>query len=286
MIIHRLTDGQRVTLKKSLNRQMIQAFVIVLICLVSGCRLDHAQRDQVIVFAAASLQPALQEVADRFQEEHGITVRLNFSASGALAEQILSGADADLFISANRLWIDEISDRGLAAKSVTSPLVSNSIVVVAHESTDWKLDSIERLNELPFRYLVIGDPAFVPAGNYAKQYLQSVSESESGSSLWNLLADRASPTADLRRVLALVESDRSLIGMTYATDVSNSSAVRVIYQMPEAEISVNYHVLEMGSDAGNADRAQNVARFLKCLSSESSATIFEKFGFTSHARSP
>ena len=153
------------------------------------------------------------------------------------------------------------------------------MAIVAHPSTDWRLDSLEGLSDLPFRYLLMGDPDFVPAGKYAKQLLQSSIGSETGLPVWDSVEGRMGPTADLRRVLALVEADRSLIGMVYATDLAASPAVRVLYQVPPSAIEVNYYLVRLNSSQKTPGRTQNANRFLDYLFSEPSARIFKQFGF-------
>lgn len=279
MIIHRFISAQRVTLKKIWNRILLTGVLAFLVGGLSGCGSDTRQKNEIVVFLAASLQEAMQEVADSFQAEHGIAVRLNFAGSGSLAQQIVAGGQADVFISASKNWIDKVSSLGLTAKGSVVPLLSNSIVIIAHESVDWELDSIEQLGALPFRYLVVGDPDFVPAGKYAKQFLQSIPVAKSESSLWDSLDDRICPTSDLRRVLALVESDRSLVGMVYATDVLKSERVRVIYHVPSDEVSVDYFMLNTSSKDEANDRTENAARFVDYVSSETISLIFSRYGF-------
>jgi len=159
------------------------------------------------------------------------------------------------------------------------PLVSNSLVIVSHPSTDWELASIDQLNDLPFRYLLVGDPKFVPAGKYAKQFLQSSIDPETDLSLWDSVDGRVCPTSDLRRVLALVEADRSLIGMVYATDIVGSHAVRVLHQVPQSAASVDYYSVLLSSSGQTQQRSKNTNRFLNDLFSDSSSKIFDRFGF-------
>jgi len=258
---------------------------VISIGFLHGCDQDRGQSsdgkeaEEVVVFAAASLQPSLQKIADQFQQEHGIGVQLNFAASGVLAQQIISGARADVFISADRGWIDNISSQGLVAPESVSPLVSNSMVIVGHRESEWEIDSVERLSEVPFRYLVVGDPAFVPAGKYAQRFLQSVAMPESEVSVWDSIGDRISPTSDLRRVLALVESDRSLIGFAYSTDILKSNGVRVLYTVPNADLLVDYFVVRVDSSEAEIERTENVNRFVEFLTGELGSKIFEADGF-------
>ena len=279
MIIHCTTSGQRGNVQKVLGRFLMACLGMALISSVLGCGAAEQSDREVVVFAAASVQDAMQEVANHFQAEHGIAVRLNFAASGSLAQQIMAGGRADVFISANETWIDKISVAGLADRQLTKPLVANSMVIVAHHSTPWQLDSIEQLYDLPFRHLLIGDPSFVPAGKYARQFLQASIDSETDLSLWDSVEDRICPTSDLRRVLALVEADRSLVGVVYATDAANSQSAKVIYQVPRSKISVDYFAVRLKASGETPVRNENTNLFMDYLFSESSSRIFDQFGF-------
>ena len=279
MIIHPTTSGQRGNGQNVLARFLIVCLGLVLVSVVIGCDSAGQAEDEVVVFAAASAQAAVQEVASKFQAEHGIAISLNFAASGSLAQQIMAGAGADVFISASERWVDEVSAEGLADVELTKPLMSNSLVIIAQQSTDWQLDSIEQLSELSFRYLLVGDPDFVPAGKYTKQFLQSSIVKETKSSLWDLVEGRICPTTDLRRILALVEADRSLLGAVYRTDTANSQTAKVIYQVPPSEVTVNYFLVRLKASQETPNRSDNTTTFVDYLYRESSLRIFDRFGF-------
>ena len=279
MIIHCSTYGQRGTDQNVLGQFVVVCLGLVLASGVSGCGPVGQPDDEVVVFAAASVQDAMQEVAKKFQAEHGIAVQLNFAASGALAQQIMAGGRSDVFISASETWVDMISAAGLADRQLTKPLVANSMVIVAHHSTPWQLDSIEQLYDLPFRHLLVGDPSFVPAGKYAKQFLQSSIDPATDSPLWDSVEDRICPTSDLRRVLALVEADRSLLGVVYATDAVSSQSAKVIYQVPRSEVVVEYFAVRLKASGETPVRNENTNLFMDYLFNESSSRIFDQFGF-------
>ena len=285
MIIYRLISGQRYRSQNILNRWCVLSFAVFSMSGLLGCGADAPQKDEVVVFAAASLQGAMQEVAESYQAEYGIPVRLNFAPSGVLARQIQAGAGADVFISASKNWIDEVSHLDFGEDGSVIPLLSNSLVVVTNKSTGWELDSIEQLNALPFRQLVMGDPEFVPAGKYAQQFLQSIAAAEDGTSLWDCLTGRICPTSDLRRILALVESDRSLIGIVYATDATDSPDVRVIYQVPNETVSVDYFLVTLKLSALMPDGRHAGNDFRQYLLSQPATIIFERHGFASHGKS-
>ena len=279
MIIHRSTSGQRGNGQEIRNRFLVVCMCLLLGVSVTGCGAGNQPDEEVVVFAATSVQPALEEVAKEFQAKHGVAVRLNFGPSGALARQIVAGGQADVFISADENWIDRVSSEGSVDEDAKTRLMSNGLVVVAHPEAELELDSIEQLSDLPFRYLLVGDPDFVPAGKYGKQWLESVTDPEVKLSLWESLGDRIAPTSDLRRVLALVESDRSLIGVVYATDLVASPNVKVLHQVPPSATDVNYYSVRLGSSDQAPQRSENTSMFLDHLLSDASSRVFNQFGF-------
>ena len=75
-----------------------------------------AAAEEVVVFAAASLKTALDPIAQSFQQATGNSVTISYAGSNALAQQILQGAPADIFISASPEWMDEVEKGGDVAE--------------------------------------------------------------------------------------------------------------------------------------------------------------------------
>ncbi|HLA73089.1 MAG TPA: molybdate ABC transporter substrate-binding protein, partial [Steroidobacteraceae bacterium] len=74
---------------------------------------QETKKPELLVFAAASLTNVLGELSPAFEKEAGVTVKLSFAASSALARQIESGAAADVFVSADQEWMDYLQTRNL-----------------------------------------------------------------------------------------------------------------------------------------------------------------------------
>src|SRR5579863_2082463 len=156
---------------------------LLLFCLSSSA----AQTDKptLIVFAAASLTNALQDVGDGFTKDSSIPVKFSFAASSALARQIENGAPADMFFSADLEWMDYLQTRKLIQAATRHDVLGNHLVLVApvastinlHVGPDFPL-----LAALANSRLAIGDPDGVPAGRYAHQSLDKLG-------LWNIVED-------------------------------------------------------------------------------------------------
>src|SRR5689334_15371035 len=105
-------------------RRALLAFLLLLLACAA-----HAQ-DRLVVFAAASLRDALDEAAARFSALRGTKPTLAYGASSALARQIENGAPADVFISADRDWMDYVEAKGLLAPGTRRDLLGNRLVLI------------------------------------------------------------------------------------------------------------------------------------------------------------
>ena len=87
---------------------------------------------EVLVFAAASLKTALDDVARGWHARTGTKPTLSYAATSTLARQILRGAPADIFVSANRDWMDSLERDGLIRRESRRDLLGNRLVLIGH----------------------------------------------------------------------------------------------------------------------------------------------------------
>jgi molybdate transport system substrate-binding protein len=186
----------------------------------------RAQSKDIIVFAAASLKDALNDVAEGFRRNTGKRVTASYAASSTLAKETAAGAPADLFISANPGWVDYLEQRKLIKPWSRSDLLGNKLVLIA-PAVDRKVrlaiePGFPLANALGDGKLAMADPASVPGGMYAKATLQKLG-------VWPAVAPRIIPAEDVRAALLLVARSEAPLGIVYArmpqsTLVSGSSA--------------------------------------------------------------
>jgi len=225
--------------------------------------------DELVVFAAASLTDALQEIGSGYEKATGQHVVFNFGASNLLARQIREGAPADLFLSADEAKMDELEKKGLLLEGTRRSVLSNTLAVVVPKESGLRLRAPADLASPAVRTLVIAEPSAVPAGIYAKQWLRS-------HRLWSKLIERIVPTENVRGALAAVEAGNADAGIVYRTDAGISEEVDVAFEVPAAEgprISYPFAALG-GTDAPEAARA-----FLAYLISPPALDVFRKLGF-------
>lgn len=195
--------------------------VALLALLAGGCKPtpdDAAPRRnaEVMVFAAASLRDAMEELGANYQRETGVRVVFNFAGSNDLAHQILATRGPGLFVSASNAWMDTVQNAGRVVQGSRRDLLANALVVVANARDTSTLADPCALAAMPFRNLALGDPEAVPAGTYARSWLQSVQCG--GKPLWDAVQSRVAPAPDVRAALGLVLADPRVIGIVYRTD--------------------------------------------------------------------
>jgi molybdate transport system substrate-binding protein len=230
---------------------------------------------EVMVFAAASLRDALQEVGTLYREETGTAPVYNFAGSNDLAQQILAAPKADVFLSANEDWMDKVEAAGRLAPGTRGAPLSNRLVVIARTDSPHRLSGPDDLATLPYRHLALANPDAVPAGIYAKEWLAS-RPAPGGGTLWDAVADRVAPALDVRAALALAESDPEVLGIVYRTDAASSDRVAVLYEVPEAEgPRIRYAVAAV---AGGPNPEAGLS-FVAFLETPAAAAVFDRHGF-------
>lgn len=229
---------------------------------------------ELLVFAAASLREALEELGAGFQQETGTRVTFNFAGSNDLAHQIVATRGADLFLSASNAWMDTVQSAGRTIDGSRRDLLANTLVLVAHARDTSTVAEPCALAALPFRNLSMGDPEAVPAGTYARTWLRSVTCD--GRPLWDAVQARVAPAPDVRAALGLVLADPRVIGIVYRTDqLAFADRTRVLYEVSGGP-PIRY-VLARLREGGDPAPA---TRLYEYLTGERAAQVFRRHGFT------
>jgi molybdate transport system substrate-binding protein len=225
-----------------------------------------ARAEEVTLYAAASLTEAVREIGGRFAAATGHAVVYSFGGSNDLARQIAAGAPADLFFSADTARVAELQQAGLVRPEDRWDVLSNVLVVIVPEMAAPTLRSAADLGRV--RRLALADPEAVPAGIYARHWLQTAGR-------WDAVKDRLVPLLDVRAALAAVEGGHVDAGIVYKTDAAMSRRVRVAFEVPRAEGPRITYVL---ARLARADRA--AARALgQALRSPDALRVYQRHGF-------
>ena len=217
------------------------------------------------VFAAASLTDAFDEVGAAFEEANpDVSIEFNYGASSALREQILAGAPADVFASANTSNMDQVVETGAA----TDPqdFVTNQLQIVVPAENP---GGVAGLDDFADADLLIGLCAEeVPCGEFGREALANAQVTPS--------VDTNEP--DVRALLTKVEAGELDAGIVYITDVlAAGDAVEGIDIPADVNVTATYPIAAL-SDAGNAEVA---AAFVEFVLSDDGQEILESYGFDS-----
>ena len=226
-----------------------------------------ARAADVLVFAAASLSDALREIGAAYQSNATDTVAFSLEASSTLARQISAGAPADIFVSADQAKMDDLENASLLLDGSRVTLLSNTLVVVTDGSV--KLRMAADLTNAAVTRLALAEPASVPAGIYAKAYLEH-------AGLWAAISNRVVPVANVRAVLAAVESGNAEAGFVYRTDAMISRRARLGFQIPADQTPPISYPAAIIRASPHVESAQQFLAFLK---SPAASAIFKKYGF-------
>jgi len=232
---------------------------------------DAAHAQAPVVFAAASLKNALDEVASVYAAGGRAKPSISYAASSALAKQIENGAPADLFISADLDWMDYLDRKGLLAPGTRRNLLGNRLVLVAPAKHPVKLQPAPgfRISELlkDDDRIALADPSSVPAGKYAKAAFEKLG-------VWDQVAPHVAATENVRAALALVSRGEAPLGVVYQTDAAADSGVMVAGVFPAGS-----HPPILYPVAALKRAKRDAAVFLGFMAGPSAKQIFEKHGF-------
>ncbi len=231
------------------------------------------EQDRLIVFAAASTTDVMREAGRRFQAATGSDVTFSFDASSGLARQIKARAAADVFLSADKRWMDDVAAAGAIRPETREDLLANELVLIAPVERPFVVEmdrTFDFARELPgVKRIAVGDPAHVPAGRYARQALESLG-------WWEHVRPRLLQALDVRAALRLVELGEADAGVVYATDArATKKAVVVAAFPPETHEPIHYPIAIC--TGGSAPAA--AADFVRFLRRPEVIEVFERAGF-------
>lgn len=225
--------------------------------------------EEITVFAAASLSDVLQVIGANYTRAGGERVRFDFGASSTLARQIDEGAPADLFFSADEAKMDWVQRAGLVAPGTRRSLLSNSLVIVVNRAAPAPLASPAGLAGPAVRRLALAETSSVPAGIYAKEYLQQ-------AGLWKAVSGKVVAAENVRAALAAVASGDADAAIVYQTDALISPRVRIACEIPADQGPAISYPAAVIRGAAHAAAAR---RFLAYCESPAAQAVFRQFGF-------
>jgi molybdate transport system substrate-binding protein len=233
---------------------------------VTGC---GGERREVMVSVAASLADVLTAVETVYEQRGApYDVVLNTGASNALARQIASGARVDVFISADRAQLDAV--RRLVVPGTAVDLLGNQLAIVVPADRAALVRAAGDLASPSVRRVAIGDPAAVPAGVYAKAYLEK-------AGLWGAVEPKVVPTGTVRLALSAAQTGAVDAAIVYRTDVRTASGVHEAVVIPPADAPEIVYPAAVMATGANPEGGRAFLRYLR--ESPLAASAFEEAGF-------
>ncbi|MEP7044693.1 MAG: molybdate ABC transporter substrate-binding protein [Dokdonella sp.] len=231
-----------------------------------------AMADDELVFAAASLKPALDRILASPEAAAIGSVKASYAASSQLAKQIEAGAPAELFISADQDWMDYVATRKLIVADTRGDLLGNALVLVAPKDSKVQL-AIAPGFDLAGALgadgkLALGEPNSVPAGKYAKAALTQLGA-------WEQVSSHVVSADNVRAALNFVARGEAALGVVYRSDAVSEPAVRVVGTFPkDSHAQIIYPAAIIAGHDSPAAR-----KLLELLRQPKQQAVFSSLGF-------
>lgn len=229
-----------------------------------------AYADELVVSAAASLTNAFRTMATAFEKAHADTkIVLNFGASDVLLQQIIAGAPADVFASADEKAMDRAVEAKAVMPATRRDFATNSLVMIVPADSTLSAASVRDMLAQPqVKHVALGNPASVPAGRYARAALEH-------EGAWEIVNEKAVLAGNVRESLDYVASGAAEVGFVFGTDAAMMpKAVKVVATVP-TQTPVTYPIALVQGSA----HAAEASAFAQFVLSPQGQAILAKYGF-------
>ena len=249
--------------------------VLVALLGVMGWMPAAAVAGDVLVLAASSLTNAFKAIGQQFEASHADTrVLLSFGASDVVLRQIINGAPADVFASADEFTMDKAVAENVVDSATRVDFVQNELVLIVPADSKHAIRSLADLKQRDVRRITLGNPASVPVGRYTEAALK-----EAG--MWEPLQDRMILAQNVRQALDYVARGEVDAGFVFATDAAiMPDKVRVVAQLV-SPTPVRYPIALIR----RKNRSPQAQAFVDYVLSEPGQAILAGYGFRQPASS-
>lgn len=248
---------------------IVTAFALTGASAVAEATRSSRDEEAITIFAAASLIDILSDQTEAWSATSaGRRTNLSVAASAVLARQIEAGAEADIFISANRRWIDYLAQEG-HTEGAAVPVATNALVFAVPCDGTIELGSISLREIVTQNRFIMADPNVSPAGEYARSALM-------GAGLWDNVSQNAAFAANARRALALIERGGQP-GFVYRSDAAASKLACEAMEIPLPEDQKIEYLAVITSRS--SVRAALARRLIAWLVSAQAATTWRQHHF-------
>ena len=251
------------------NTRRAMFSTLVIIPLLSA--LPAGAGEAITIFAAASTREAVSDAAAAFSKRTEIPIIPVFAATSLLARQILDGAPADIFVSANRAWSEHLVAADMISATNLRVIAGNRLVLASGDPHPNPITDPKHLPQLLVsERLAMADPNSVPAGIYAREAL-------TGLGIWQALADRLAPTADVRRAMTLAQRREVPFAILYGSDLF---AAKDLHEMHSFAPNLHSPIVYLAGLVNRPGRKASASALLDYLASPEGKAHFIAQGFT------
>ncbi len=247
---------------------MFKRIIFIFIVCVFGYSSVPVRAETINVSVAASLTDAFRSLAQAFKHAHpDIVLQYNFASSGALARQIVQGAPADIYVSANTRWMEYLINLQKIDTSSVRVFVHNRLVFAGvQNSLVQSINDVAKLNRI-----ALGSPGSVPAGQYAMQALQAAGLYDGLLSKHKLIMAK-----DVRQALLYADRGEADGAFVYKTDALLAKKAVVLFSVPSTLYDRIAYPLALTSTGKTKKEAKMVYGF---LNGKEALAVLESFGF-------
>jgi molybdate transport system substrate-binding protein len=254
------------SIRRTIVKTLFAPAAAGLLCLAFS---SSALAADLVVSAASSLTDAFKSVAQAYEAKNpGTKVVLNFGASDVLMQQIVNGAPADVFASADQTAMDKAASEKVIATATRKDFAANQIVMIVPSDSKLNLTSLKDLDKADVKRVTYGNPASVPVGRYTKSALEAAGQ-------WDAVSAKGVLAQNVRQALDYVARGEVEAGFVFATDAAiMADKVKVAVRVP-ATTPVTYPIAMV---AGSKQQDQ-AASFIAYVLSPAGQETLAKYGF-------
>jgi molybdate transport system substrate-binding protein len=255
--------------KKTFIRIIFFSFLFLLkisiVIIFQSSKTFVAASPKILVAAAASLQPALQEFSKKYPQN----VDYNFTSSGILQQQIEQGASVDVFISASSKQMNALEKKNLLLPNTKKILLTNKIALITPKNNPLSLSNFYQLVQPKIKLIAISEPRSVPAGQYAVEIFKNLG-------ILTSLESKFVMGNNVRETLTHVETGNADAGIVYLTDAKSSNKLKIIVI---ADKKLHSPIIYSMAVIKGSKSKEIAKKYLESLQSDVARKIFEKYGF-------
>lgn len=241
----------------------------VLLILLAGTSWS-IQAAEITVSAAASLKDAFSEIAKDYQKKYpNSSIKLNTAASGTLLQQLLQGAPVDVLATADEATMNKAIEQKAIDAASRKTFVRNTLALVQPKDSKMRVKNLQDLTQEKIDRIAMGNPASVPAGNYAKAALEK-------QGLFASIHPKLVYSQNVRQALDYVTRGEVDAGFVYRTDaILQADKLNIVATVPTTT-PVSYPI----GIVSNSKHQAEAKRFVDYILSAQGQTVLKKYGFS------